>query len=143
MADIYPYLVFENAKEAMAYYAEQFDADIVARRPLTKARVDSYGLELTDLDETTAYGEFTIAGQTFICSDAMMAMPQTSSLVSILLDFADDNVAAADFFDHLAASDDQRVTLPFSPQPAGGQAGQIVDRYGITWLISAGFVKHE
>ena len=34
MADIYPYLVFENAKEAMAYYAEQFDADIVARRPL-------------------------------------------------------------------------------------------------------------
>lgn len=54
MADIYPYLVFENAKEAMAYYAEQFDADIVARRPLTKAQVDSYGLELTDLDETTA-----------------------------------------------------------------------------------------
>lgn len=63
MADIYPYLVFENAKEAMAYYAEQFDADIVARRPLTKAQVDSYGLELTDLDETTAYGDLRSLGR--------------------------------------------------------------------------------
>ncbi|MDO4855752.1 MAG: VOC family protein [Limosilactobacillus gorillae] len=142
MADIYPYLVFENAKEAMDYYVQQFGAQIIDRRCLTKDQVESYGLELTNLDDTTAYGEFTIAGQTFTCADAMMAMPQTSSLVSILLDFADDNAEAANFFEHLAASDDQRVTLPFSPQPSGSQAGQIVDRYGITWLISAGFMSH-
>lgn len=36
MTAIYPYLTFENAKEAMAYYEQDFGAQITYHEALTK-----------------------------------------------------------------------------------------------------------
>lgn len=114
MVDIYFYLVFENVKEVMVYYVEQFDVDIVVWCFLIKVQVDSYGLELMDLDEIIVYGEFMIVGQIFICVDVMMVMFQMFLLVLIMFDFVDDNVVVVDFFDYLVVFDDQCVMLFFS-----------------------------
>lgn len=38
MTAIYPYLTFENAKEAMAYYEQDFGAQITYHEALTKSR---------------------------------------------------------------------------------------------------------
>lgn len=137
-AEIYPFLTFENAKEAMEYYVREFGASIISRFPLTIEQANNLGLEPENLDDTTAYGEMKIAGHMIMCSDATMLAPQASSLVSLMLDFQGDEGAAKELFDRLAASDQQRVTLPFGPHQFRDELGMIVDAYGITWMISTG-----
>lgn len=132
---IYPYLTFENAKEAMDYYVQNFDAEIVYRQPLSKEQAENLGLDIDALNSTTFRGEFRIAGQKIICADATMANPQSSAMISIMVDFGDDVANAKQFFNKLSTSDDQRVTIPFGNQTAEDQIGQIVDKYGITWSI--------
>lgn len=136
-ARIYPYLTFENAKEAMDYYVEAFGAEIISHTPLSEAQAQSLGLPVDDLSSTTALGEIAVAGQKLLCADATMMTPQPSSLVSIMLSFEGDEAQARAFFDHLASNDDLRVTIPFGPHPFSGQLGQVVDRYGITWYVAS------
>ena len=137
MTAIYPYLTFENAKEAMSYYEQEFGAQITYHEPLTKEQAENLGLPIDPLNRTTLRGEFLIAGQKIICADATMGNPQTSTLISILLDFENEEDKARDLFNRLANSENQRVTVPFGDWVLGNVMGQIVDRYGITWLISA------
>ena len=94
-------------------------------------------MPIDQLNQTTLRGEFLIAGQKIICADATMGNPQTSTLISILLDFENEEDKARDLFNRLANSESQRVTVPFGDWVLGNMMGQIVDRYGITWLISA------
>ncbi|MCR1862651.1 hypothetical protein CBF86_03545 [Limosilactobacillus reuteri] len=137
MTAIYPYLTFENAKEAMAYYEQDFGAQITYHEALTKEQAESLGLPVDQLDQTTMRGEFMIAGQKIICADATMGNPQTSTLISILLDFEEEEDKARDLFNRLAKSENQRVTVPFGDWILNNVMGQVVDKYGITWLISA------
>lgn len=136
-ASIYPYLTFQNAKEAMAYYEQDFGAEITYHQPLSEKQAESLGLPVDQLAQTTLRGEFMIAGQKIICADATMGNPQTSTLISILLDFEDDQEGARKLFDRLAESDNQRVTVPFGDWVLNDVMGQVVDKYGITWLICA------
>ncbi|WP_267201983.1 VOC family protein [Limosilactobacillus kribbianus] len=140
-AKIYPYLTFENAKEAMDYYVREFGAEITYHQSLNEQQAESLGMptDREHLEKTTLRGEFTIAGQKFICADATMGTPQTSSLVSIMLSFTDDPSQARQLFNQLAQSEDQRVTVPFGDWMFGSQMGQVVDKYGITWLITTDY----
>lgn len=139
-AQIYPYLTFDNAKEAMDYYVQNFGAKVLYHQPLSQQQADSLGLHPDNLADTTFRGEFAIAGQKLICADATMTNPQASSLISIMLDFYDDQGAAKKLFNLLASSDEQRVTIPFGPQN-NGQMGQVIDKYGITWIIVTGSLE--
>ncbi|MFQ9707052.1 MAG: VOC family protein [Limosilactobacillus pontis] len=136
-ARIYPYLTFKNAKEAMDYYVQAFGATITYHQPFNQEQAESLGMATDDesLQQTTLRGEFTIAGQKVICADATMGTPQSSARVSLMLNFADTS-AARQLFDRLAESADQRVTVPFGSWMFDGQMGQVVDKYGITWLIT-------
>lgn len=142
-AQIYPYLTFENAREAMDYYVQNFDAEIIYHQPLSKEQAESWGLDTETLSSTTFRGVFTVAGQKLICADATMTNPQSSSMVSIMLNFGDDEEEAKQLFDKLASSDDQRVTVPFGSQTVNNKIGQVVDKYGITWLICSGELMQE
>ena len=42
-AKIYPYLTFENAKEAMDYYVQNFGAQIVHHQPLSEKQAENIG----------------------------------------------------------------------------------------------------
>lgn len=137
-AKIYPYLTFENAKEAMDYYVQNFGAEILYHQPLSEEQAENIGLSTDDLATTTAYGEFSVAGQKIVCADATMGNPQTSTLISIMLSFGDEKEDARQFFKQLADSDDQRVTVPFGNWILGSMMGQIVDHYGLTWIICTG-----
>lgn len=137
-AKIYPYLTFENAKEAMDYYVQNFGAQIIHHQPLSEKQAESIGLTTDDLAATTLYGELSIAGQKIVCADATMGNPQTSTLISIMLNFGADKGAAQQLFTQLANSGEQRVTVPFGNWILGGMMGQVVDHYGITWLICTG-----
>ncbi|MGM9891501.1 VOC family protein [Limosilactobacillus sp.] len=140
---IYPYLTFENAKEAMDYYVQNFGAEITYHQPLNREQAENIGLTTEDLAGTTLYGEFSVAGQKIICADATMGTPQSSSLISIILSFGDEKDRARQFFKQLADDDEQRVTVPFGDWVGGRMMGQIVDRYGLTWIICTGDEKSE
>lgn len=142
-AKLYSYLTFENAGEALQYYQEEFGATVLSERPFTEEQAEHLGLQVDDLSTTTAYAEFSIAGQRLICADAIMGQPQSSSQVAIMLDFGDDEGAAKAFFDRVSASNRQRVTIPFGPHQQGGKLGYIVDRFGVNWAISAGLINHD
>lgn len=139
-AKIYPYLTFENAKEAMDYYVQDFGAKITYHQPLNEQQAENLGMpvDTSSLEQTTLRGEFMVAGQKIICADATMGNPQTSTLISVMLDFDDDESGARQLFEKLAQSDNQRVTVPFGNWMLGSKMGQIVDKYGITWLICTG-----
>ena len=137
-AKIYPYLTFKNAKEAMDYYVQNFGAEITYRQPLNKEQAENIGLATDDLAQTTLYGEFSVAGQKIICADATMGTPQSSTLISIMLSFGDEKERARQFFKRPADADEQRVTVPFGDWVLGNMMGQVVDRYGLTWIICTG-----
>ena len=137
-AKIYPYLTFKNAKEAMDYYVQNFGAEITYHQPLNKEQAENIGLATDDLAQTTLYGEFSVAGQKIICADATMGTPQRSTLIAIMLSFGDEKERARQFFKRLADADEQRVTVPFGDWVLGNMMGQVVDRYGLTWIICTG-----
>ena len=72
-----------------------------------------------------------------------MTNPQPSSMVSIMINFGEDEAGAKQLFNKVASSDEQRVTIPFGNQTADNQLGQVVDKYGITWLICSGKLMQE
>lgn len=137
----FPFLIFKNAKEALDYYQDQFDAQVLMRQPMTEEQAEHLGIQVEDLDKTTAHAEFSVAGQVVLCADATMGEPQSSSQIALVLDFGQDAAAAEKFFNRVASSDQQRVTLPFGPHQLGGQMGYLVDHYGVTWIICAGIVQ--
>lgn len=135
-ATVYPYLAFENAKEAVEYYQEVFDATEIKRIPATAEQAEFFGLPSEHLEDTTMYGSMRIGGAKIMLGDAFMAIPQPSSLVSVVLDFKkDDTQEAKQLFEMVATTESVKVTLPFADQEFGGQIGQLVDQYGITWII--------
>ena len=42
-AEIYPFLTFKNAKKAMEYYQQEFDADALQRIPFTEEQASNLG----------------------------------------------------------------------------------------------------
>lgn len=134
---IHPYLTFKNAKEAMDYYCDVFGAKINYRQPLSADSAENLGLSTDNLDDTTLYGEITIDGHIIACADAVLGASSPSSMVSIMLDFADDVSAAKEMFQKVTATDEQKVTVPFAAHETGGMYGRVVDKYGINWVITS------
>ena len=134
----YTQVYVKNSFEAAKIYCKAFGAEITYHQSLNEEQAENLGMATDDesLQQTTLRGEFTIAGQKIICADATMGTPQSSALVSIMLNF-DDTGQARQLFDRLAGSEDQRVTVPFGNWMFNSQMGQVVDKYGITWLITA------
>lgn len=60
MAKMYPYLAFENAKEALGYYEEVFGATNISRLPVSEEQSEMFGLAKENLENTTVHGGFTL-----------------------------------------------------------------------------------
>ncbi|WP_099223889.1 VOC family protein [Listeria costaricensis] len=139
MANLYPYLAFERAKEALAYYEKVFGATNITRVPVTEEQAKQFGLPAEELDNLTMHAGFTILGTELFCADSFGNQIAPSRQISLMLDVNSEDAAAAkeadDFFENVAASPDVDVTMPFEEQFWGGKMGQFTDKYGITWMI--------
>ncbi|GEO69775.1 VOC family protein [Levilactobacillus acidifarinae] len=138
-AKLIPYLEFESAKEALAYYQDVFGATNVYRVSPTADEAEQYGLEPdVDLDQLTMRGGFQLLGLDVQCADALMGQPTSSTLISLMLVVdEDDNDSVKELlalYQRLIKSD-VKVINPFADQTQGGKMGQIVDAYGITWIL--------
>ncbi|EUJ33601.1 hypothetical protein MFLO_00045 [Listeria floridensis FSL S10-1187] len=142
MANLYPYLNFENTKEALEYYEEVFGATNIMRMPVEKEQAKNFGMpEMSDeaLANTTIHGGFTVLGANLFCSDSFGRKLESGNQISIMLDVNSEDEKAAkeadEFFSKIAASNTVDVRMPFESQFWGGKMGEFVDKYGISWML--------
>lgn len=70
MTAIFPYLNFENTKEALAYYEEVFGATNITRLPVGKDQAVQFNMSPEDADDATMHSQFDIACTTILASDS-------------------------------------------------------------------------
>lgn len=141
MAQIYPYLSFENAKEALAYYEEFFGATNIRRVKVEPSQAEEFSIPLEKLDDTTMHAEFTVLGAELYCSDSFGNDVSPSKQISIMLDVNWEDEQALkesnEFFEKLEKSRQVKISMPYEEQFWGGKMGQFDDKYGITWMLHA------
>lgn len=120
MANIHPYLSFNNTKEALEYYEEVLGAAHIVRLPVSQEQADQFGVPLDKLEETTMHSQFDILGTTVMAADNFHGDALSYTGFSILLDLnSEDEVAlkkAQDFWDPVAKSDEVEINMPFEEQ---------------------------
>lgn len=137
-----PYLTFENTKNALEYYKRVFGATDVNRQPPTEKQADEMALNPdVDLDNLTFKASFKVLGQQVFCTDSFMGKPVVSSLISLMLEVNQrDSDAESDLealFKQVAESEEVKVIMTFEKKSSGNKYGQVVDKYGITWIFNA------
>ena len=125
-----PYLTFNgNAREAMEAYQSIFGGEL---------RVNTFG-EFGNPDESIKDRVMhamleTPQGYTLMASDTAPGMPFTpgSAMTVSISGDADDNLRK--FWDALA--DGGTVHVAFEKQMWGDEFGQLVDRFGVPWMVN-------
>lgn len=139
MAKIYPYLMFENAKEALTYYEEVFGATNIARMQMTPDQEAAFDTPVPNLEDSTIHGTFSVLGADLFCSDTFGKSLAEGNNISLLLDInSEDEIAAKaadDFYDKVLASNTVKLEMPYAEQFWGGKMGQFTDKYGIQWML--------
>lgn len=122
-----PYLFFPgNAAEALGFYREVFGGELQIVDYAQAGRADGPG-------DAVAHGQLT--GPVVLFASDAAADEDAVHIVGAalaLLGTAEPDVLRA-WFDALAAGG--RIADPLQRRPWGDWDGQIVDRYGIRWLI--------
>jgi PhnB protein len=138
MPQLYPYLRFANAKEAIAYYEDVFGARLIAHMPLGEEMAKQFGVSVDALETSTMHAEFRIEGIRILCSDRFAGETEFSG-IGLMLDFNtedDDEIARMHaLWKRLTESGTIEVFMPLSKQFWGGWMGQFNDRYGVNWMI--------
>ncbi|MGW8483309.1 VOC family protein [Microbacterium sp. NPDC055903] len=127
MSGLVPYLFFPgNAAEALHYYRGVFGGEVTLFTYAQFSRVDGP-------DDAVAHGGLSGPVEIFAADaggdeDAVHIVGASFSLLGTA-----DAATLTRWFDTL--SDGGRVVDPLQKRPWGDYDGQVVDRYGIRWLI--------
>lgn len=127
MAGLVPYLHFDgSARAALSFYRDVFGGDLTLHTFADFDRTDGP-------TDAIAHGVLTGAVDLF-ASDTVQGEPalRADGLLFSLLGTADAATLTA-WFDALA--DGGRVIDPLQRRPWGAHDGQLIDRFGVPWLI--------
>jgi PhnB protein len=128
MTDPTPYLSLPGtARDALTFYGEVFGCAIQLHTYAEFDRSDGP-------PEAIAHGYLSGGPVALFAADAAGDEPtlRTDGLMLALLGTADPTTLTAWF---AALSEGGRVVDPLQRRPWGGSDGQVVDRYGVHWLI--------
>ncbi|GHP13625.1 hypothetical protein YK48G_10500 [Lentilactobacillus fungorum] len=137
-----PYLTFEDTREALKYYQDVFGVTDVTRVSPTEKQAEAMSLnEDVNLADLTLKASFKVLGQEINCADSFMGKPVISTLISLMLQVdlhdsdAADNLEA--LYKRVVESEEVKVIVTYEKKSSGNKYGQIVDKYGITWIFNA------
>lgn len=140
--NLIPYLTFENTKEALDYYQTVFGVTNVQRESPTEKQAEDMSLnDNVNLDDLTLQASFQVLGKQVFCADSFLGKPVISSMISLMLevDLHDSDALSAlqDLYERVVESEQVKVIVTFEKKSSGIKYGQIVDKYGITWIFNA------
>ena len=127
-----PYLIFNgNAREALEFYRSVLGGDLVI------STFGDVGTPDPDIKDKVMHGQLTAAdGNTLMASDCPPGLEfQPGNTMSVSL--------SGDTGDGLRAiweklTEGATVTIPLEKQMWGDEFGQLVDRYGVPWMVNIG-----
>lgn len=132
MALLNPYLMFRGqAREAMEFYASVFGGEPTLST-YSEFQAPDISPEEADL---IMHGQLTTpSGFTLMAGDAPASMPgEPGSSITISLS-GSENDELRGYWDGLAAGGE--VTLPLEQAPWGDSFGQLVDKFGTSWMVN-------
>ncbi|MGC4908699.1 VOC family protein [Streptomyces cyaneofuscatus] len=136
-----PYISFDgNARQAMKFYQEVFGGELEVSTatdsgPANSDSADSGPADAFDADKVLHARLDTPDGYTVMAWDVPEGVPyRPGSDVAVYLGGDDDELRVR--FERL--SEGGTVTMPLEKQPWGDEAGALVDRFGITWMVNIG-----
>ncbi|WP_436862172.1 VOC family protein [Staphylococcus caeli] len=137
MTEIFPYLNFENTKEALTYYEEVFGATNITRLPVGKEQAAQFNMSPEDADNATMHSQFDIAGTTILASDSFGRAQKINNGISLLIDYDVNNVDDAKEVEALydRVKDAVDVEMPLEEQFWGGKMGAFTDKYNVRWML--------
>lgn len=102
MANIHPYLTFNNTKEALDYYKDVLGATNISRLPLAEEQAEQFGVPIEKASDLTMHSQCDILGSTIMAADNFMKVdPLVYDSISILIDLDSEDeqaVSQADAF---------------------------------------------
>lgn len=139
MTELFPYLAFEKAKDAIAYYEEVFGAKNVKRLEVSEEQAEQFGMTKEQAAEATMHAEFEVLGVKILCSDSFGRVENINNGISLLIDFdvnnQDDSDRVQQFYDEIKDHDSLDIEMPLKEQFWGGKMGTFTDKYGVRWML--------
>ncbi|MCB1178551.1 MAG: glyoxalase/bleomycin resistance/extradiol dioxygenase family protein [Leptospiraceae bacterium] len=141
MAKLFPYLNFENAKEALEYYEKYWDAVVYERMTVMPEMAKEYGIPEEKIPDTTMHASFGVLNNTILCSDRFDSKENFSSNHGILLDFNSEDETEMEslnkLYTKIVESGTVKIITKLDDQFWGGKFGLIIDKFGFTWMFHA------
>ncbi|MCH4353946.1 glyoxalase/bleomycin resistance/extradiol dioxygenase family protein [Staphylococcus haemolyticus] len=139
MTELFPYLAFEKAKDAIAYYEEVFGATNVKRLEVSEEQAEQFGMTKEQAAEATMHAEFEVLGVKILCSDSFGRVENINNGISLLIDFdvnnQDDSDKVQQFYDKIKDHDSIDIEMPLKEQFWGGKMGAFTDKYDVRWML--------
>ena len=139
MTTLYPYLSFENTKEALAYYEEVFGATDILRLPVDEEQAQQFGVDPSRAHDATMHSEFSIANVQLFASDSFGSDDKLNGAISLMLNYdinrQEDEKEIQALYDRVKDHPSITVELPFEDQFWGGKMGVLKDQYGVRWML--------
>jgi PhnB protein len=127
MAKHSSYITSEDARGQAEFYTQALGGEIIS--------VTTYGEvhpQEEDLKDKVIHLSLVAAGVTFLMSDSFHEPVSYGNAINQCLEFATEEEAQT-AFDRLAEGG--VVREPFKPAFWGAMFGQLVDKYGVSWMI--------
>ena len=139
MTELFPYLAFEKAKDAIAYYEEVFGAKNVKRLEVSEEQAEQFGMTKEQAAEATMHAEFEVLGVKILCSDSFGRVENINNGISLLIDFdvnnQDDSDRVQQFYDEIKDHDSLDIEMTLKEQFWGGKMDAFTDKYGVRWML--------
>ncbi|WP_434355295.1 VOC family protein [Parasalinivibrio latis] len=131
METLKPHITFSGkCREALQFYCACFDGEVILMQTFDDAPV-----ELLEVDSNRImHAEFESSGISFMASDGMVDEPIAGSgSVALAINFCEPDEQDKVF---AALSHGGQVIMPLSEMFWSARFGQVVDKYGIRWMLN-------
>ncbi|MFD6798680.1 VOC family protein [Streptomyces cyaneofuscatus] len=131
-----PYISFDgNARQTMTFYQEVFGGELEVSTAADSGTANSGSADSPDVVKLLHARLDTPDGYTVMAWDVPDGVPyRPGNDVAVYLGGDDNELRVR--FERL--SEGGTVTVPLEKQPWGDEAGALVDRFGITWMVNIG-----
>lgn len=144
MFKVIPCFNFQNALEAIDYYVEYFDAEVVsvtkADHEMFEGASEEFKMSEEEAEKFVMNAEVRILGEPIFISSTWGGKETNNEGAQVAFVFEGDDeeaVGMAEAFFGKASSAAARIHMPLGPAEWTSLFGSFEDKYGIDWMISA------